>query len=96
MTVRCVHDGVAQYARGEFLDERRNSVRFSLICLLDLSRQRILPHHLERVPPGLNRGIPMGRCGFMVVALAASGWWAMCRRVTGRQSPWWPLCAGMT
>ena len=31
----------------------------------------------------------------MVVALAASGWWAMCRRVTGRQSPSWPLCAGV-
>jgi hypothetical protein len=45
MTIGCVHDGVAQYARGEFLDERRNSVRLSLICLLDLSRQRILHHH---------------------------------------------------
>jgi hypothetical protein len=60
MTVGCVHDGVAQYARGEFLDERRNSVRLSLICFRDLSRQRILPDHLEYVPPGLNRGIPMG------------------------------------
>ena len=47
MTVGRVHDGVAQYARGEFLDERRNSVRLSLICLLDLSRQRILPDHLD-------------------------------------------------
>ena len=76
MTVRCVHDGVTQYARGEFLDERRNCVRLSLICLLDLSRR--LPDHLESmVPPELNWGIPMGRCGFMVVALAASGWWAM-------------------
>ena len=46
MTVGRAHDGVAQYARGEFLDERRNSVRLSLICLLDLSRQRILPDHL--------------------------------------------------
>ena len=43
---RGVHDVVAQYARGEVLDERRNSVRLSLICLLDLSRQRILPDHL--------------------------------------------------
>ena len=72
MTVGCVHDGVAQYARGEFPDERRNSVRLSLICLLDLSRQRILPDHLEHVPPGWNRGFPKGRCGFMVVALAPS------------------------
>jgi hypothetical protein len=46
MTIGCAHDEVAQYARGEFLDERRNSVRLSVICLLDLSRQRILPDHL--------------------------------------------------
>jgi hypothetical protein len=66
MTVGCVHDGVAQYGRGEFLDERRNCVRISLICLLDLSRRRILFDHLvEHVPPGLNRGIPMGRCGLL-------------------------------
>jgi hypothetical protein len=58
MTVGCVHDGVAQYGRGEFLDERRNCVRISLICLLDLSRRRILFDHLvEHVPPGLNQAI---------------------------------------
>jgi hypothetical protein len=46
MTIGRAHDGVAQYACGEFLDERRNSDRLSPICLPDLSRQRILPDHL--------------------------------------------------
>jgi hypothetical protein len=94
MTVGCVHGGVAQYASGELLDERENSVRLSLTCLLDLSRQRILSDHLERVPPGLKRGIPTGRCGFMAVALAASG--GPCAAETledshlrGRSAPVW-------
>ena len=48
---------------------------------------RILHDHLEHAPPGVASGISMGRCGFMVVCSAASGGGAMCRRVTGRQSP---------
>ena len=83
MTVGCVHDGVAQYARGEFLDERRNSVRLSLICLLDLSRQRILPDHLEHGSAGIESGDShgavrlYGRCarGERLVGHVPQGHW---------------------
>ena len=34
-------------------------------------------------------------CGCMAGASAASDWWAVFRRNTGRPSPSWPLCVGM-
>ena len=83
MTVGCVHDdGVAQYARGEFLDERRNCVRLSLICLLDLSRR--LPDHLvEHGSAGIESGDShgavrlYGRCarGERLVGHVTQGHW---------------------
>jgi hypothetical protein len=44
----------------------------------------------------LMRLLPTPRwCGCMAVARAASGWSAMCRRGTERQSTWWRRCVVM-